>query len=85
MWSSGKETLGGKKKTQKQTTKKCSCHFNSLLAWIVQCQVKAQESHKAHLGFNTPPVLVGQGQRDSIMARGLRGEREQKGKKEDDL
>lgn len=47
--------------------------------------MKVQESHKAHLGFNTPPVLLGQGQRDSIMARGLQGEREQKGKKEDDL
>jgi len=63
----------------------CSCHFNSLLAWIVQCQMKAQESHKAHTHFNTAPFFLGRARCHFIMARGIRGKWEQQGKKKDDL
>lgn len=77
MWSSGRETLRREKKNS-------SHHFNSLLAWIVQCQMKGQESHKAHT-LQHVPFSLGRAQCYFIMARGLWGKREQKGKKKDDL
>lgn len=76
MRSSGKETLRRKKKS--------SHNFNSLLAWIVQCQMKEQESHKAQT-LQHGSSLPGSCPCYFIMARGLWGKQEQKGKKKDDL